>query len=131
MITPLTRPFWHGAKKHELLLQRCKKCNTYQWYPKALCIDCGSRDLVWTRVSGLGTVYSYIIIYHTRQNPSFQGDVPYNIAIIELDEGPYMYSNVVGCSLEQLKIGMRVRVVFDEITEEITLPKFRPITSQG
>ena len=89
VITPLTKPFWDAASRHEFSLQKCGKCGAYQWYPKPWCIECGSRDLVWTRASGLGTVYSFTIITQVVQNsPAFESDLPFALAEIDLDEGP-------------------------------------------
>ena len=88
-VTPLTKPFWEATAKHKLVLQKCTKCNAYQWYPKPWCVECGSRDLTWTPVSGLGKVYSFTIIREVVQNsPAFEEDIPYALAEIDLDEGP-------------------------------------------
>lgn len=126
-ITPLTKPFWDAAKQHTLVLQRCRNCQEYQWYPKAWCSHCGSRSLEWTPVSGQGTVYSFTVIRQVIDNaPAFQADIPFVVALIELAEGPRMYSNVTGCKPEEVVIGMRVKVWFDDVTSDITLPKFSP-----
>lgn len=126
-VTSLTKPFWDATKRHELALQRCRKCNEFQWYPRAWCIHCGGRDLEWTKVSGNGVVYSYTIIRQVIGNsPAFQADIPFVIGLIELDEGPRMYSNVVRCKPEDVYIGMEVEVTFDDVSPELALPKFRP-----
>lgn len=127
-VSHISKPFWEAAKKHKLVLQKCGKCGTYQWYPKPWCIECGSRDLKWTEVSGRGTVYSYTIIHHTKANPAFTEDAPFSIAAVELDEGPRMYGNLVGCPPGELKIGMRVEITFDDVTDKISLPKFKTST---
>lgn len=122
----LTKPFWDAAKEHKLVLQKCARCGAFQWYPKPLCEECGYNILVWTEVNGKGTIYSFTVIYHAKMNPAFEKDTPYNIVIVELDEGPRMYSNLIDCPPQDLKIGMRVEVVFQE-KDGFYLPKFRQI----
>ena len=80
----------------------------------------------WSSVSGRGRVYTWTI-FHQLYHPGFQNDVPYNVAVIKLDEGPQLVSNVVGCRNEDIKLDMPVEVVFDDVTDEVTLPKFRPV----
>ena len=122
-----TRPFWEGTKRHELLIQRCGDCGKFYFYPRSLCPHCMSDSIEWVKVSGRGKIYSFTISYRTGTLP-FQSDLPYNIAIIELEEGVHMLSNVVECRNEDLRIDMPVEVVFDDVTPEITLPKFKPIS---
>ena len=127
-ITPLTKPFWQATTKHQLVLQKCGKCNTYQWYPKPWCIECGSRDLNWTQVSGLGKVYSFTIIREVVQNsPAFDEDIPYALAEIDLDEGPRFIAQLKDVKPEEAKIGMRVKVTFIDATPEISIPKFEKV----
>lgn len=126
MPTVITRPFWEATKQRRLALQRCGGCQTYVFYPRPFCPACGSSDLAWTDVSGRGTVYSYTVARRPTAR-AFEADVPYVIAIIELDEGPRMISNVVGCTPEEVRCGMRVEAVFEDASEEITLVKFRPV----
>ena len=124
-MSPWSKPFWDGCKKHELLIQKCKNCNKFVFYPKIICPFCLSENLEWVRASGCGKVYSYSVIY-SYQPEVFSDDVPYVIAIIELDEGVRMMSNIVECDPETVKCGMDVGVVFEKITDEFMLPKFRP-----
>jgi len=120
-----TRPFWEGAKRHELLIQRCRECGKFVFFPRTLCPYCLSDNMEWVKASGRGKVYSFTISYRTPV-PSFREDVPYNVAIIELEEGVHMMSNIVQCKNEDIRVDMPVEVVFDDVTEEITLPKFKP-----
>ena len=76
-------------------------------------------------LSGRGEIYSFIVV-HRPQHPAFFADVPYNVAIVELEEGIRLHSNVVGCANEELRVGMPVEVVFDKVSDEVTLPRFRP-----
>ncbi|GBC69161.1 hypothetical protein HRbin01_00854 [archaeon HR01] len=128
-ITSLTRPLWEGAKRGELLLQRCRRCGKHQWYPRPSCHKCGSLDLEWVKSSGMGTVYSFTVIRRVVGNaPEFSSDIPFVVAEIDLDEGVRVYSNVVGVKPEEVSVGMRVRVFFEEAGPEISLFKFRPAT---
>jgi uncharacterized OB-fold protein len=125
IITSSDKAFWEGAKRHELMVYKCSNCGTL-YYPVTDCVACGSPKMEWTRVSGKGSIYTYIV-YHMAYHPAWKGDVPYNVSWIKLEEGPLLLSNVVECKNEDLFIGMPVEVVFDDVTEEITLPKFKPV----
>ena len=121
-----TQPYWDGCKRHELLIQRCSQCGNYQFYPRSYCINpnCHSDQLSWEKVSGKGRVYTYSINY--RPAPGFNNEVPYVVAIVELDVGVRMMSNVINVDPQQVKVDLPVEVVFDDVTEDITLPKFQP-----
>jgi uncharacterized OB-fold protein len=123
--TPVSRPFWDAAREHRLSLQRCAACGRHVYYPRTLCPHCGDSDLAWTDVSGRGTVYSYTIARRATARP-FEPDVPYVIAIVELEEGPHMTTNIVGCDPDAVHIGMPVEAAFDDVTDEVTLVTFRP-----
>ncbi len=123
-IHPETKEYWDGAKEHELRIRRCRSCGAYHFYPRDFCPSCFSFDVEWVKASGRGTIYSFTVCH--RPAPGFEGDVPYNLVLIELEEGIRMMSNVVGCANEDLKIGMPVEVVFEEVSGDVTLPKFRP-----
>jgi uncharacterized OB-fold protein len=131
---PLPKPdkdsevYWEGARRHELLLQRCGACQKFRFYPRSVCPFCLSDTFEWTESTGRGTVYSFTVI-HRAPSRAFQGKVPYVLALIELDEGIRMMSNVVDTDPAEVRIGMRVEVVFDDVTSEVTLPKFRPLNS--
>ena len=120
------RPFWDGTKKHQLLIQKCKDCGRYQFYPRSTCMHCMSENIEWVKASGKGKVYSYTIAYRPG-SPAFADDAPYNIAIIELEEGVRMPSKVVDCKNEDLKCDMPVEVVFRDETPELAIPYFKPI----
>jgi uncharacterized OB-fold protein len=125
-----SQPFWDAAKQHKLLFQRCKLCGTAVFYPRDICPgpDCfGVGTLEWVESSGKGTVYSFTISYQPA-HPAFQEDIPYVLGIVELDEGWRMNTNVINIPPEQLKIGQRVEVVWDDVTPEFSLPKFQPAT---
>lgn len=126
--TPETQPYWEAAKHHELMLPYCDPCRQFIFYPRPFCPRCFSWRVEWRKLSGRGTLYSYAIQYRA-QAPGFQDDVPYITAIVELEEGPRMMSNLVAVEPDphQLQVGMPLEVVFDDVTEEVTLPKFRPV----
>ena len=118
------KAYWDAAKQHELKAYRCLNCGTF--YSKVIhCVACDVPKMDWVKVGGKGEVYTYCI-YHQVYHPGWKDDIPYNVAWIKLDEGPLMISNIVDCRNEDIHIGMPVGVVFDDITEEVTLPKFKP-----
>ncbi|MFN8544346.1 MAG: Zn-ribbon domain-containing OB-fold protein [Candidatus Binatia bacterium] len=118
-------PYWEAAKHGRLVCQRCTACGHLRFPPSILCPRCLSEDTEWTALSGRGTVYSFIVV-HRPQYPAFFADVPYNVAIVELEEGIRLHTNVVECAPEALRIDLPVEVVFDKVHDEATLPKFRP-----
>ena len=121
--SPTSRPFWEAAKKHGLKLQRCGACRHYIYYPRDRCPNCFSDRLSWERVSGRGTLYSYTTVYRASSR-SF-ADAPYVLAIVELEEGPRMTTNIVAAP-DKLKVGMPVAAFFDDVTPAHTLVKFKP-----
>ena len=122
----LTRPFWEAAKRHQLIMPRCNTCGNVFFYPREACPACLGGDLDWTPVSGRGRVYSYTIV-HQAANAAFQPDAPYAYAVIQLDEGPRLVSNVGDCPIEDVTVGMPVTATFDDVTPEVTLVKFKPL----
>lgn len=123
--TPETMHFWEGTHAGELRLQRCHSCRKTYFPPRPFCPECASRDVAMFRASGRGRLYSYVI--HHRPVPGFTP--PYAIAVVELDEGPRMMTNIVDCpqTPEALQLDMPVEVAFEKIDDEITLPLFRPV----
>ncbi len=124
-ITEDGAPYWEGCRQGELRAQRCAACRRLRWPPSVLCPHCLAQGGDWVALSGRGTVYSFIIV-HRPQHPAFFEDAPYNVAIVELEEGIRMHSNVVGCPNEALRVGLAVEVVFEKVNDEVTLPRFRP-----
>ena len=120
-----TQPYWDGCKQHELRIQQCTACGHSQFYPRLYCTACMSERVEWVKASGRGTVLSFTIVYRP-VTQAFAADVPYVVALITLDEGPQLMSNVVGCAPETVHIGMPVEVTFEDWTEEISVPKFKP-----
>lgn len=121
-ITPETRPFWEGCAAGELRYQACRECGRVQFYPRALCAGCGGTALDWRRSWGEGTVHAVTVVYRA-PSAAFKADVPYAVALVDLDEGFRVLTNVVGGDPERVAIGDRVRVVF-EPRGAVTLPQF-------
>jgi uncharacterized OB-fold protein len=119
-----TKPYWEGCQQHELRIQKCAACGHYQFYPRLYCTACMSDRVEWVKASGRGKVLSFTIVYRP-VTQAFATDVPYVVALITLDEGPQMMSNVIGCPPEKVQIGMPVEVTFEDWSEEISVPKFR------
>jgi len=125
VITPDMQPFFEAARRHQLVVQRCTQCGTYRFPAREICSHCLSRAAAWVPVRGAGEVFSYNVM-HQVYHPGFAGEVPYAVVLVKLIEGVKMTSNLVGVRPEQIRIGMPVRVVFEDITDEVTLPKFTP-----
>jgi len=123
-ITPETRHFWEGTRAGELRLQRCAACGDAYFPPRPFCPSCGSEDVGVFRASGRATLYSYVI--HHRPAPGFEP--PYSIAVVQLEEGPRMMTNIVQVAQtpEALRLDMPLEVLFQRINEDISLPLFRP-----
>lgn len=125
--TPETQHYWDGAKEGELRLQQCNTCTNTYFPPRAFCPECGSRDVKVTKASGKGRLYSYIINH--LPSPGFEG--PFAVAIVELEEGPRLMSNILDCEQtpEALELDMPLEVTFEKLSDEITLPQFKPAKS--
>jgi uncharacterized protein len=121
----LTRPFWEAAKRHELVMPRCTTCDHLFFYPRSECPRCFSTTLEWVRVSGRGRLHSFTIVYQPA-NAAFRDSAPYVYAVVQLDEGPRLVSNVVQCDPEAVRVDMPLVAIFDDVTPEWTLVKFKP-----
>lgn len=126
---PLTKTYWDSVKAHAMQMQQCADCQKFIFYPRAVCPHCGSRNWAWKPVSGKGKIYGFSI--NMGKHPSarpFDNDVPYVIAVVELAEGVRLMTNIVGIEPDpnKIKVGMDVVVHYDDVTESITLPKFKP-----
>jgi uncharacterized OB-fold protein len=124
-VTPELKPFFDAARRHELSVQRCKQCGTHRFPPREICSTCLSREAEWTPVSGRGEIYSFNIM-HQVYHPGFADEVPYAVVVVKLEEGAKITSNLVGMKPQNIRIGMPVQVVFEELSDEVTLPKFTP-----
>ncbi len=120
-----TQPFWDAAREGRLLINRCVACGRAFAYPRPACPRCWSTDVAWEQASGGGVVYTFSVV---RQNdlPPFNEQLPYVLALVDLDEGPRLMTRIVGCAPESVRIGMPVRVCFESIAEDVTVPYFTP-----
>lgn len=124
--TPESLPFWQAAKQHRLLIQRCQDCGHRYFYPRPLCPECLSRRVEWMETTGKGSLHTFVINHLPPRN--FPVQTAYVVGIVELDEGPRMLSHIVGVEADpaSLRCDMLLEVTFEDITDDITLPKFRP-----
>ncbi|MEE9568902.1 MAG: Zn-ribbon domain-containing OB-fold protein [Candidatus Binatia bacterium] len=122
----LSEHFWSACKRHELKVQRCQSCRSYRFPPAVLCPECLSTETEWVKISGRGKVFSFVV-YRRLYHPAFEADLPYTVAVIELEEGARILSNVVGVPPEEVTCDMPVEVAFEDVTSEITLQKFKPL----
>ena len=127
-INPWTAPFWKAAREHRLLIQHCHKCGRNVFYPRLYCPFCLSDDLGWVESSGRGKVYTFSVVLNNAPT-AFLTDMPFVIAIVKLEEGVQMMTNIVGCSPVDVHCEMPVAVAFEELNAEITVPKFTPVRS--
>ena len=123
-LTDENRPFWDGMREGRLRMQQCDACGHVRFPISHVCPDCLSYEFQWHNLSGRGEVFAYIV-YHQLYNKAFAADLPYTVALVQLEEGPRMYSNIIGCSNDDVKVGDKVTVAFDPVTPEVTLPRFR------
>ena len=120
-----TQAYWDAARERRLLIKRCNACNRAHFYPRPFCPHCWSNDVDWEQASGRATLYTYSIV-HRNDLPSFSERVPYVAAVVDLEEGPRMMTNVEGCDQGDLQIGMRLLVDYRVETDDVTVPVFRP-----
>jgi uncharacterized OB-fold protein len=121
---------WASAKRHALALQRCSDCGFVRYPPGPICTECASLEFSWEPIGGGGSVYTWTEI-NRAPSDAFAADVPYVYAVVELDEGPMMPTNLVEVGAADVEIGMRVELSYDDVTDEVTLPKFRPAPAQS
>ena len=121
---PESLPYWQAAREHRLALPKCEDCQKFWFPPSRTCPHCLSTKFSFENVSGKGKIFSFVT-FHRVYRPAFANDVPYVVALIELDEGPRLLSNIMGVTHDQVKCEMRVEVVFDDYDEEISIPKFK------
>ena len=124
-ISAVAAPFWEATRRRELVLQWCEGCDKPIHYPRALCPFCNSDALEFRAVSGSGTVYARTVV-HRPGNPTMAERVPYVVALIQLDEGARLMSNVVGCEPHDVHVGMQVKTTWEELSDGRALPLFEP-----
>jgi uncharacterized OB-fold protein len=125
---PDSEPYWEATRARELRAQKCSKCGRFRFPPQGFCPSCYCWDFAWTKLPETGTVESYVVV-HQATNPAFADMVPYTVAKVAIDgsDGQVVITgNLTDAPWEEVKVGMKVRAWFDEVTPEVTLPKFRP-----
>jgi uncharacterized OB-fold protein len=118
-------PYWDGARRYELRLQRCARCDLTRYPLAPVCPHCFSEETTWSKASGRGTLCSWTT-YRQSFQPYFADKLPYVVGLVDLEEGPRLTTNIVETSPDDLEIGMAVEVVFERVDDEVTLPQFRP-----
>ena len=119
-----TKPFWDACKDGRFLLRHCNACGRDHYYPRPFCPTCWSDDVSWVPAAGRGTLYTYSVV-HVNDLPPFPERVPYVAAIVELDEGPRVMTNIVDVPFDELQVGTPVTVEFTAISDDVTIPVFR------
>ena len=122
--TKVSQPYWDGCREGRLRIQRCSACGTHLFYPVYMCHECTSQKLEWIDASGRGTVYSYSVIYRAPY-AGLSDSGPYTVALVELEEGPIMMSQIVDVAPETVRVGDAVQVEFHRVSDDIDLPVFR------
>ena len=123
---PESLPYWEAAKEHRLALPHCDDCAQFWFPPSRTCPHCLSMNFAFKSVSGRGKVFSFVT-FHRVYRPAFAEDVPYVVALVELDEGPRLLTNILGVSPDEVRCEMAVEVVFDNYDADVSIPKFRPV----
>ncbi|MEX2247500.1 MAG: Zn-ribbon domain-containing OB-fold protein [Dehalococcoidia bacterium] len=121
-------PFYEGARRHELMLMRCRRCGAWRLPSRPRCPDCWSTDTEWAQASGRATLYSFGVM-HQKLHPGFAEETPYQFAVVELEEGPRMVSAVTDVAADELRVGMELEAAFDDVSDDVTLIRFRPAAS--
>ena len=116
--------FYQYCKNHELRFQRCMKCGKWRHVPRDMCAECGSWDWEWAKSSGRGKLFTWTVVT-LPMHPAFKEEVPYAVCLIDMEEGPRVVSRIVDVAPQDLRMGLPVEVIFDAVTPEVTLPRFR------
>lgn len=121
----ISAPYWEAAAQGRLLIQECKACGHRQWYPRAMCTKCAA-DVDWLECKGLGEIHTFTVIRQMGMRP-FRDELPYVIAMVQLEEGPLVFGNVTGVEPDDVRIGAPVEVWFTQAAEDIGVPSWRPV----
>ena len=115
---------WEGLKDGKLLLQKCADCGDIQYYRQEMCCSCLSDNVQSFEASGKGTIHSFSVV-HRAPGPAFKADTPYAVLLVELEEGPRMISSLVGSDPNTIEMDMKVELVTEKLTDDISLPRFK------
>jgi uncharacterized protein len=122
--TPISAPYWDSLNEGKLTIQKCTACGSLQHYPRPFCVNCLSSDLEWERVSGRATLFSFTIVRRAA-SPAFAPDLPYVLAIVELEEGPHMTGNVIGIPVEEVVVGMPLELTIVPVGDGQSVPQWK------
>lgn len=125
---PLDEAFWSYCSRRELRFQRCDSCGAWRFLPRYMCAHCGSTDYTWAEARGRGAIYTWTVV-HQAMHPAFAADVPYVVAVVELEEGVRLATRLVGCQPDDLHLGKQVRLVFRDLGEGVVAPWFEPASA--
>jgi uncharacterized OB-fold protein len=125
-INPDNKDFWEGCRSHLLQIQKCSECEKPRWPSSFMCPYCLSTNTQLFNSSGRGKVYSFVV-YHVAYHPSFKDDLPYVVALVDMEEGFRLLTNIIGCAPEEVHCDMEVEISWDDVTKDVSLPKFRPV----
>ena len=120
-----TKPYWDGCQREKLIIQRCRMCGKYQTHYRGFCAHCWTGEIEDVEASGRGTLWSYSAVYRNR-SPGFSEEVPYVVAVVELEEGLKLPSNIINCDLKEVSVGMPVKLTFVRASERFNIPMFKP-----
>jgi uncharacterized OB-fold protein len=120
-----SRPFFDGMKNHDLVMMRCSSCRKWRISSSPRCPHCWSTDYSWEKASGRGEVYTFALMHHVL-HPGFADEAPYNVTVVQLEEGPRYTTNLVGIANEDIRVGLPVVATYEDINDEVSLLKFRP-----
>ena len=120
----LTKQFYDFCKLEELHFQRCSACHTFRHVPREVCASCNSFDWQWVRSSGVGSVYTWTVVERAL-HPAFGDDTPLAPVVVEMAEGVRLLATMLDCPAAELRIGMPVKIAYEAVTDEVTLPRFR------
>ncbi|MEE8421814.1 MAG: Zn-ribbon domain-containing OB-fold protein [Dehalococcoidia bacterium] len=123
---PDSRAFWEAAGEHRLVMQRCSQCGHIRWPIGPVCTQCLAEQFEWQTLSGRGELHSWVNFYQPF-HPEWAKEAPYNVSLVKLEEGPIFLSNVVECDDSELAVGAALELVWEDATDEISIPKFRPL----
>jgi len=120
-----TLPFWEACREGTFLLRHCSACGEFHYYPRPFCPKCWSDDVEWAEASGRATLYTWSVV-HVNDLPPWPDRVPYVAAVVDLEEGPRVMTNIEGCAFDEIEIGMPLVVDFKAVADDVTIPVFRP-----
>jgi uncharacterized OB-fold protein len=116
-------PFFEGAARGELMLQRCRSCGAFMWPVRARCVECFSGDVEWEAASGRAELYSFVVVH--QRYPGFEE--PYVLATVQTPEGVRFNTSIIGADADELTIGMQLTVAFERVSDDVVVPKFEPV----